>query len=264
MKYQSEWFKFEDDSLFEKQHHMPMEEEFTFYKSVASGDIKTVKMVCSRHDFANMKEKGTLSENPLQSFKYHCVINIAMCSRFCVEMGMSMEESYKLSDYYIQRADNCKTKEEVVRIQEEMCIDYCERMKSNLSRGNMPGILSKCMEYIYMNITKRITTSDLAKVSGLSESYLTQLFKKETGYSIGNYVRMKKIEHAKKLLKFTDYMISDIADMLSFYSQSHFIHVFKSITGTTPKKYRDTLYCKHEDYPSMADEEILRTAAQKR
>ena len=258
MKYFSDWLKFEEDSLYEQKRHLPMEEEFTFYKSVASGDIETVRRICDRNDFADMKEKGRLSENPLQNLKFHFVINTAMCSRFCVEMGMSMEESYKLSDYYIQRTDLCTTKEEIVALQKEMCMDYTERMKSSQHQGVMRGTLSKCMEYIYMNITNRISAGDLAKVSGLSESYLTKLFKKETGYSIGNYIRIKKIEYAKKLLKFTDYSISEISDMLCFTTQSHFIYVFRKNTGMTPKKYRDLRYCKHTDYPEFADRDSLK------
>ena len=48
------------------------------------------------------------------------------------------------------------------------------------------------------------------------------------------------MEVAKDLLKFSDYSMIEIANHLSFSSQSHFIQQFKETVGITPKKYRDT------------------------
>ena len=87
MKYFSDWLKFEEDSLYEQKRHLPMEEEFTFYESVASGDTDTVRKICERNDFADMKDKGRLSENPLQNLKFHFVINTARDWGLGIEIG---------------------------------------------------------------------------------------------------------------------------------------------------------------------------------
>ena len=47
---------------------------------------------------------------------------------------------------------------------------------------------------------------------------------------------------AKNLLRFSDYSMIDIANRLSFSSQSHFIQQFREVVGMTPKKYRDEYY----------------------
>ena len=52
----------------------------------------------------------------------------------------------------------------------------------------------------------------------------------------------KKIEKATHMLKYSDKPIVDIANYLSFSSQSHFIQIFEGFTGLTPKKYRDKYY----------------------
>lgn len=49
----------------------------------------------------------------------------------------------------------------------------------------------------------------------------------------------QKIELAKNLLQYSDYSMIDIANRLSFSSQSHFIQQFRELVGMTPKKYRD-------------------------
>lgn len=65
----------------------------------------------------------------------------------------------------------------------------------------------------------------------MNPSYLSTLFKKEVGMSISEYVQSAKVNEAKNLLSYTSYSMSDIASLLNFYDQSHFIRVFKNIQG---------------------------------
>lgn len=44
---------------------------------------------------------------------------------------------------------------------------------------------------------------------------------------------------SKNLLQYSDYSMIEIANRLSFSSQSHFIQQFRETVGMTPKKYRD-------------------------
>ncbi len=52
---------------------------------------------------------------------------------------------------------------------------------------------------------------------------------------MSTYIREKKINMAKNLLRFNEYSIIDIANRLFFSSQSHFIQQFREIVGMTPK-----------------------------
>ena len=106
---------------------------------------------------------------------------------------------------------------------------------------------------MYAHIRERITIEDLADVFGVSASYLSRLFKKETGISVSEYIREQKIHVAKNLLRFSDYPMIDIANRLSFSSQSHFIQQFREAVGVTPKKYRDEHYMIQWDM-EMADD----------
>ena len=98
--------------------------------------------------------------------------------------------------------------------------------------------VNRCLDYIYTHIYERITIEELAKNSNVSKSYLSRQFAKEVGIPISDYIRENKIEIAQERLRTTEESILDISCMLSFASQSHFISVFKDITGVTPKKYR--------------------------
>lgn len=84
-----------------------------------------------------------------------------------------------------------------------------------------------------MSIKKQLATS-----SNYSYSSMIRLFKKYTGYTIIEYIHMKKIEYAADLLSHSDKKILEIASLLGYDSLSHFNHLFKRYTGLTPSQCR--------------------------
>lgn len=242
MSYKDEWFLLEaEDDIDEIEHREPTE-EFLFYRAVAGGDLDTVRKNCEQGRFVEEKGVGILSRDPVVNLKYHFVITTAMIARLCRQNGMELEQAFRLSDFYIQKLDDIHTEEEVHRLHDEMVMDYTEKMrKYNRSDTNSKHI-NACKEYIYSHIKERITIEDLADELGVSSGYLSRLFKKETGVSVSAYIRSQKIDMAKNLLRFSDYSMIDIANRLSFSSQSHFIQQFREVVGMTPKKYRDEYY----------------------
>ena len=99
-----------------------------------------------------------------------------------------------------------------------------------------PVVLAQ--DYIRAHLSERIRVSELADVVGLNESYLSTLFKRETGLSVTEYVQRERIATAKNMLKYSDYTAQQIATALGFSSQSYFTKVFRQTTGHTPTDYR--------------------------
>lgn len=100
------------------------------------------------------------------------------------------------------------------------------------------------MDYIYYHLNEKIHLQDLAKYVNLNSSYLSTLFKKETGLSVSDYILKRRMDAAKNMLQYSDYTYGDISVILAFSSQSHFIQVFKKQTGLTPREYRSKFYRK--------------------
>ena len=155
---------------------------------------------------------------------------------------MELEQAYRLSDFYILKMDNCKTIEDINHLHKEMAFDYTEKMLTLKKSSVISKSITLCIDYIYSHINSRITIEELAEYVDLSPSYLSRLFKKELGISVSEYITKKKMEKAQNLLRYSDNSIIDIANYLSFSSQSHFIQVFKNTVGLTPKKYRNYFY----------------------
>ena len=138
-----------------------------------------------------------------------------------------------MSDFYIRKLDDIHTEAEVHSLHDEMVMDFTEKMRKYARSDTNSKHINACKEYIYSHIKERITIEDLADELGVSSGYLSRLFKKETGISVSAYIRSQKIDMAKNLLRFSDYSMIDIANRLSFSSQSHFIQQFREVVGMT-------------------------------
>jgi len=161
-----------------------------------------------------------------------------MVARYCIDGGMEVATAYGLSDYYILKADKCKDPKKVSDLHPVMCLDYANRMRDLIKKKITVKPVARSIDYIIDHLHTRITVSVLAKHTGLNPSYLSHVFKKETGQSISEYIQDKKIVTARNMLTYSDYTPSEISSFLAFPSQSYFTEIFKKKTGLTPKKYQ--------------------------
>ena len=99
--------------------------------------------------------------------------------------------------------------------------------------------IGRALNYIRENLDREINVNDLASQSFLSVDYFARLFKNEMGIAPLAYIIARKIEKAQLLLISTDIPIKNIARQLSFNNLSNFNKTFKSISGTTPKLFRE-------------------------
>ena len=155
---------------------------------------------------------------------------------------MDAEKAYNASDLYIQKYDKARNTDELYALHREM-IEYYVRAVSAAKKENVyskPVI--QCMDYIQLHLHEAIVVGELADMCGLNESYLSVLFKRETGVNMTEYVVIKRMETAENMLKYSDFTLSEISDILHFSSYSHFARTFRKYYDTSPKKYRDTHY----------------------
>lgn len=219
--------------------HIPYENELNFYERVRAGDINGVYKTMNDLGGTGF---GVLSEDRIRNIKYHLIITIAFITRFCVEGGMEMETAYNMSDIYILKTDKALSLNELSQIHKEMIFDFTNRMK-HINRGDLyskPIIM--CFDFIYDNLHRKFSLSELAEYVSLSESYISRLFHSEVGITITTYLLQKRVEAASNMLKYSNYSSLDISNYLCFSSHSHFIQTFKKFTGQTPNKYREKYF----------------------
>ena len=81
---------------------------------------------------------------------------------------------------------------------------------------------------------------------GKSRSYLSRMFKENTGMNLLDYLHTTRLTEAKKLLNETDLGISEIASKVGYYSGWTLARVFKRYEGITPTAYRKA-FCGMQD-----------------
>lgn len=212
--------------------------EMQFYSLVKLGRREEVRRILDNGGFEQNAD-NPLSDHPLQSLRYHLTVTAAMLARFCIEGGMDCNCAYELSDIYIRKADKAASEAEVIQINKAMCMDYVRHMEQLRKDRIYSKPIVMSIDYICANLHRRITAEETAEAVHLNKSYFSKLFRKETGMSVSAYILQRKIETAKNLLVHSDYSCAEIAELLAFASQSHFIQRFREACGMTPLVYRN-------------------------
>jgi AraC-like DNA-binding protein len=109
---------------------------------------------------------------------------------------------------------------------------------NEIKKEKVPTIDFKIfLSYIDNNL-KTVTPSSVANYSGYNFPYFSKLFKKNVGMNLSEYINLKKLETAAKILIETDISIENIGYDVGFNHKSYFHRVFKRYYGVTPEEYR--------------------------
>lgn len=114
------------------------------------------------------------------------------------------------------------------------CIDDKNILKPATER------FDSIINYINANFTKEISVGEISKKFNYEKSYFCRKFKNIVGVTATRYIRLQRLEYARKLLENTNKSIMNIAFSSGFADSAYFINCFKKAYGETPLKYRAT------------------------
>lgn len=134
--------------------------------------------------------------------------------------------------------------ETYIHVDKQFSDTYCEIISNRYyditteKQENDTDILKPAFDYIRNNLDGDLSLHSVSKICHISPSYFSRLFAKENLGSYSNYINKLKVEHAKRLLKSTDFSINQIALKLGFLDCGYFIKVFKKCVEMTPAAFR--------------------------
>ena len=99
--------------------------------------------------------------------------------------------------------------------------------------------LKRVDAYVDAHFGRRVTLEELAAVAGLSPMYFAAQFRAARGMSPHDYLLARRIEHTKERMSTSADRLIEIALEAGFQTQAHFTTVFRRLTGTTPRRWRD-------------------------
>jgi two-component system response regulator YesN len=99
--------------------------------------------------------------------------------------------------------------------------------------------IQEVLQFIEGNLADyNLSVSSIAEFMRMTPSYICQIFKKETGFTLNHFITSERIKTAKKLLEEKNLLLSEISTDVGYYDAKYFTKVFKKEAGMTPSEYR--------------------------
>ena len=119
-------------------------------------------------------------------------------------------------------------------------INQNSRQAGHVNAVNYSLPVRLACEYIEKNYQEDINLNKISNYVSLSKNYFCNIFKKETGITIWDYLIRIRMEEAKKMLLETEQKTYEISELVGYDDPSYFGRLFKKYTGFTPIEFRDS------------------------
>ena len=119
-----------------------------------------------------------------------------------------------------------------------VCATLCTSLweKKNKTRKEL---VERMINYVDSNFSdNNLSLSSLAQIFDVSETYISTVFKEQSGENFQSYLESRRIAHACRLLKETQYSVEDISVKSGYYTVQSFRRAFKKVTSSSPSEYR--------------------------
>jgi len=210
------------------------EGERELLNAVAHGMHHQAQMIISSWRSDMMEQRAA---DPVRNLRnYAIVLNTLL--RKAVEQGnVHPLHIDRLSSTMAKKIENFQTMADGAELLQSMVHKYCLLVK-NHSMQNYSKLVQHVILRIESDLTADLSLRAHAQQFSVNASYLSALFKKETGSTLTDYVNRMRIDHAIFLLNVTDMQVQTIAQYCGIPDVNYFTKLFKRTVGKTPKEYR--------------------------
>ncbi|WP_256700646.1 response regulator [Paenibacillus sp. P46E] len=179
--------------------------------------------------------------------------NPAIVKTLCLELAHSIHRvfSEKASDAEVKMLEkkladmnSAASFEELRRQIREFCSQGCAYVHIRQS-SDARVLVEQAITHINGNLHQNLSVADCARAVHLSPSYFSNLFKRETGMTLAQFIIGRRMDKAKELV-LEGMQVQDIAVSLGYEDRPYFTELFKKYTGLTPTDFRAKYATAHE------------------
>ena len=98
--------------------------------------------------------------------------------------------------------------------------------------------IKQVLLYVQNHFSEPITVSDAASLIDYSDAHFMRVFRRETGFTFGEYLADYRLRYASYLLRERPDSVGSIASLCGFDNFSYFIRRFRRKYGMSPREYR--------------------------
>ncbi len=205
---------------------------------ISRGDFNSAMKYSSDQALRNIDNR---SPSTLRSKKNNLLAFNTVCRKGAELGNVHPIHLDEMSRRMAIKIENMISPEQDVALHKEILKRYCTMVQHNSTTGYSPT-----MQRVINHITQNLLDTDLtlqntAESLALNKSYLSTIFKKETGMTFTAFVNSKRLERAIFLLNTSDMQIQDIASSCGIPDVTYFTRIFKAEKGMTPSQYKKML-----------------------
>lgn len=174
-------------------------------------------------------------------FKYGRYVGlqlILLAERALYDLNLLTKEWNEREDEALDRLLRLETMAELVRLVSSHLDDVCAWIGEKRI-GRTGQVIDAIRQFVGERYADNLTLADIAGHVYLSQTYVSLLFKQETGETIYDYLIRVRIDKAKQLLRDPRMKFYEICEAVGYADPSYFSKLFKRLTGQTPSAYRD-------------------------
>lgn len=177
-------------------------------------------------------------DDPVRNMKNYVIVANVLLRKAVEQGGVHPFYIDGVSSDFARKVEKIKTVQEGIDMIHDMIYKYCALVK-NHSMKNYSLLVQKVITIVDSDLTADLSLHRQAEMLNVNASYLSTLFRKETGMTLTEYVARKRIDHAAFLLSSTNMQIQTIAQHCGIFDVNYFTKIFKKNKGKTPKEYRE-------------------------
>lgn len=122
----------------------------------------------------------------------------------------------------------------------DLLFQLAEPVRATCSPGGLHPHLQIALSLIRNQPSEKILVASLARQIGVSHNHLTQIFQREYGCGVREYILRERVQRACELLVQTDLQVKSVAIECGFPDLQYFNKVIRRATGLAPSSYRSS------------------------
>lgn len=211
-------------------------QERDLMQAVATGNLEQIEFFTSNTVF-QLEQRFT---NRIRNAKNYLIVLNTLLRKAAEYGGVHPLYIDDISSRFAREIELITSESDENRLRHEMMRKYGLMVKTHSLKGYSP-LIRKVITHITLSLAEDLSLSALSKLFSISPSYLSALFKKETGTTLTDFVNRKRIENSVFLLNSTDLHIQTIGLSCGIADLNYFTRLFKKYMGRTPSEYREMI-----------------------
>ncbi len=205
-----------------------------YLSKVVSGDIRGAQE-CLAATLREIRYSGG-SYSPILFFDI-LIAYVDLLTDYCKQQDLYSEEYERNLKKWNVSTDNIRSEKMLLSVTEDLIRETLEYAAEEKKSKDIKPI-REIKKYIEENYMEEISLGQLAELVDMNASYLSSVFKKETGMTYSEYLILCRVKQASRLLVETNLSIGEIAHQSGYQDARYFSKQFSKQVGLKPSEYR--------------------------